>query len=757
MKRNHLSLAIALTLGLVAGSTAQAAEVVVDTADSSTDTSAQSDGGDGRTDRLDAITVTARRREESIQDVPLSVSAFDAQDLEQIQAQNIDSLQGAVPNLNIVQGRGSSNSVNVFIRGIGQPDALQTFDPGVGMYVDDVYYSRIQGALFGLYDIDHIEVLRGPQGTLYGKNSTGGAIKIVTREPGNSTEGKVEMTVGNFGLFETKVYAATPINSTWGISAALMSTGNDGFVEDPVTGKGYNQNDTEAGRVKLVATPSDAFKAVFTLDYTHQDNPLTLGNPEAALIQTDFALGPRVLRPVRAGEYNFKTRTSFGPDQGQKLVHKGIASNLTWKPDDAWTLKSITAYRKLTTKSFIDIDASEFSLGDVFVGVHQSQFSQELQAQYDNGSNLQATYGLYYLRENLPSNQFAFANSLFALATNRITFLRTIDDELNTNSYAGYGQINYKFADSWTLGAGLRYTREQKDYVRTTSAIFGAPFQGSNNTVALDTDKSWGALTPSLSLQKEFSDHMMGYVSANRGFKSGGFNGRANAAVEAAKPEYDPEYVWTYEAGLKTSSADGKLVGNFSVFHSDYEDFQARVSGEVVGSFPVINAAKLSIQGAEFEGIALIGEGTRLSAQIGWLHARYDEFNDPRVATTPALADLHDHVPFSPDWTARVAASHTFYLNDAGSFTVGGDYSFRDKAYLSVDNREALSQSAFGIAGLYGIWDSSSMKWQVRGGVRNLTDKVYKTDAQEFSSVGNIQTAYYGMPRNYYVTARYSF
>ena len=741
MKRNHLSLAIALTLGLVAGSSVHAAEVVVDAVDVNADASAQSDGGDGRADRLDPITVTARRREESIQDVPLSVSAFDAQDLEQIQAQNIDSLQGAVPNLTIVQGRGSSNAVNVFIRGIGQPDALQTFDPGVGMYVDDVYYSRIQGALFGLYDIDHIEVLRGPQGTLYGKNSTGGAIKIVTREPGDSAEGKVELTAGNFGLFETKAYAATPINSTWGISAALMSTGNDGFVKDPVTGKGYNQNDTEAGRVKLVATPSDAFKAVFTLDYTHQDNPLTLGNPEAPLIQTDFATGPRILRPVTPGKYDFKTRTSFGPDQGQKLVHKGIASNLTWNPDDAWTLKSITAYRKLTTKSFIDIDASEFSLGDVYVGVHQSQFSQELQAQYDNGSDLQATYGLYYLREKLPSNQLAFADSLFALATNKITFLRTIDDDLSTNSYAGYGQINYTFADSWTLGAGLRYTREQKDYQRTTSAIFGVPFQGSNNTVALDTDKSWGALTPSLSLQKEFSDHMMGYVSANRGFKSGGFNGRANAAAEAAKPEYDPEYVWTYEAGLKTSSADGKLVGNFSVFHSDYQDFQARVSGEVVGSFPVINAAKLSIQGAEFEGIALIGEGTRLSAQIGWLHARYDEFNDPRVATTPALANLHDNVPFSPDWTARVAASHTFYLNDAGSFTVGGDYSFRDKAYLSVDNREALSQSAFGIAGLYGIWDSSSMKWQVRGGVRNLTDKVYKTDAQEFSSVGNIQTS----------------
>ncbi|MCR6701427.1 MAG: TonB-dependent receptor [Dokdonella sp.] len=311
MKRNHLSMTIGLVLGLLAAPWAGAQ-----------DAPAAAPASDGEIERLDGITVTARRREESIQDVPVSVSAFGEQDLQQIQAQNIDSLQGSVPNMNIVQGRGSSGAVNVFIRGIGQPDALQTFDPGVGMYVDDVYYSRIQGALFGLYDVDHIEVLRGPQGTLYGKNSTGGAIKIVTREPGDTTEGNVELTAGRYGLFETKAYAAMPLNEHWGLSAALMSTGNDGYVKDPDTGKRYNQNDTEAMRVKLVGRPTDTFKAVFSLDYTHQDNPLTLGNPEAPLIQTNLPTGTHVLLEPRGGEYDFRTRTSFGPDDGQKLIHK---------------------------------------------------------------------------------------------------------------------------------------------------------------------------------------------------------------------------------------------------------------------------------------------------------------------------------------------------------------------------------------------------------------------------------------------------
>jgi len=747
MKRNHLSLAVGLVLGLAAAVPPAAAQTAEPAAPAQ----------DGEIERLDGITVTARRREESIQKVPVAVSAFGEQDLQQMQAQNIDSLQGSVPNMNIVQGRGSSSSVNVFIRGIGQPDALQTFDPGVGIYVDDVYYSRIQGALFGLYDVDHIEVLRGPQGTLYGKNSTGGAIKIVTREPGETTEGNVELTVGDHGLFEAKAYAAMPLTEHWGLSAALMSTGNDGFVKDPDTGKRYNQNDTEAVRIKLVGRPTDTFKAAFTLDYTHQDNPLTLGNPQAPLIQTDLALGPRVLREPVGGEYDFRTRTSFGPDQGQKLNHKGLAANLGWDLSDSWSLKSITAYRQLVSKSYIDIDASEFSLGDVYVGIDQNQFSQELQAQFDNGGPVQATYGVYFLREHVPSTQYAWADDLYSVATAPVTFLRTIGDDLTTKSYAAYGQVNWEFAPSWTLGAGLRYTRERKEYDRTTSTFWGPLLASLDGTVAFDASKSWDAWTPSLSLTKAFSDRLMGYVSANRGFKSGGFNGRANAAAEAARPEFDPEFVWTYELGLKSSSADGRLIGNVSVFHSEYKNFQARVSGEEVGNFPVLNAAKLKMDGVEFEGIALIGEGTRLSAQIGWMDARYASFDDPRVASAPIYANLHDHVPFSPEWTGRIAASHTFNLATAGSLTVGGDYAYRSKTWLSVDNRDVLAQNGFGLAGLYGIWDSPSLKWQVRGGVRNLTDKVYKTDAQEFSSVGNIQTAYYGMPRNYYLTARYSF
>ncbi|MBS0589645.1 MAG: TonB-dependent receptor [Proteobacteria bacterium] len=757
-------LALAILAALAVG--AHAEEAVDAAAPNSQNDGSKTTATPGETAQLESITVTARRRSENPEKIPIAVSAFSEQDLKDMQAQNIDGLQGAVPGLNIVQGRGSSTSVNVFIRGIGQPDALQTFDPGVGMYVDDIYYSRIQGALVSLFDVDHVEVLRGPQGTLYGKNSTGGAIKIVTRDPSDGNAASVEATFGDHGRAEGRFYAGGALNEQWSASIAGAVIGNDGYVRDPATGKHYNDDDTKSLRAKLQYKASDNFKATLAIDYTRQNTALTLGEPTAPLIQTDFVKGAVVLLPAPAGEYDFRTSTSFAPDKGQGLTHKGVSLHADWKLSDAWTFKSISAYRRLTSTSYIDIDASKFQLGDVFVGFPQKQASQEFQLQYDNGSNLQAVYGLYGMREHVPSHQEAYANDLFALAGSKIGFLRTIDDDLTTTSYAAFAHVNWEFVPSWTLAAGLRWTRESKDYDRSTSIFWTPQIKPGlvNSTLAFSGSQDWTAWTPSISLQKQFNDQVMAYVSANRGFKSGGFNGRANSAAEVTHAVFNPEFVWTYEAGLKMRSADNRLQGNVAAFHSDYRDFQARVS-EVLNpgsptptfAFPVLNAAKLKMDGVEFEGAALFGTGTRLSAQIAYLDARYANFIDPRVQLNPALASLHAHVPFSPEWTARVALTQTFNLTGGSAITVGGDVSYRDDTWLSVDNRPGLMQPSYALVGAFGVYDSADGHWQVRGGVRNLTNKTYKTDGQEFSSVGNIQTAYFGWPRNWYVSARYNF
>ncbi|WP_313397862.1 TonB-dependent receptor [Stenotrophomonas sp.] len=710
--------------------------------------------------QLDEVTVTARRRSESIQDVPVAVSAFGEEQIKDLQASTVEGLQGAVPNMNIAQGRGSANSVNVFIRGIGQPDALQTFDPGVGMYVDDVYYSRINGALFSLFDIQQLEVLRGPQGTLYGKNSTGGAIKLTTKNPFDNEGGAVEVTAGDYGRLEGRFYVSGKLSDTLAGSIAGAKITNDGYVKDAVSGKRYNDDDTEAFRAKLAYQPTDNFSAVLSLDTTKQDAALTLGRPMAPLLQTSLApAGVIVLQPGETGEWNRRAQTSFQNGEGQYLKHSGASLSMNWDINEQFTLKSISSYRKLKTKSYIDIDASEYELGDVLVALDQNQKSQEFQLHYDNGSNLHATFGAYYMKENVPSYQEAYADDLFSFLGGKVPFLRTIDDDLTTTSTAAFAHVNWEFVPTWTVAAGVRWTKDKKDYDRSTSTFWGAPFASLDGTVAFDAKASWTAVTPSISLQKEFSDNLMGYVSANRGFKSGGFNGRANTVYDTQHAKFDPEYVWTYELGLKGSSADHRLRGTATAFYSNYSDFQARVSQDV-GTFPVLNAAKLNIKGIELEGSALLGESTTLSAQLGWMDAKYDSFEDFRLDPSYAGYDPtvnHDHVPFSPDVTARVALQHAFSLGDNGSLTFGGDVSYRSETWLSVDNRKVLSQDAYTLLGAYGVWDSPQLTWQVRAGVRNLTDKQYKTEGQEFASVGNIQTAYYGLPRNWYVSVRYNF
>jgi iron complex outermembrane recepter protein len=761
MKRTHLSSAIGLVLGLAFIAPLHAQQAGEDAG--AKPTAAKQ----AEAKQLEEVTVSARRRDESLEKVPVAITAFSGEDMKDLQANSVDGLQGAVPNMNIVQGRGSSSAVNIFIRGIGQPDALQTFDPGVGMYVDDVYYSRIQGGLISLFDVERVEVLRGPQGTLYGKNSTGGAVKVVTKNPGDSTEGSVEAGFGNYGRREGKFYLGGPLGGAWSASIAGAVTQTDGYVTDPSTGHKYNDEDTKSVRGKLRYHPSENFDAVLSLDYTKQDTGLTLGQPVSVLKRTDLVFGSVPLyTPDPDQKYDFRTRTSFDPDKGQKLEHKGAALNLGWKLSDRWNLRSISAFRKLDSRSYIDIDASQFELGDVLVDFHQKQASQELQLQYDNGSNLQAVYGLYWLRETVPSHQEAYASDLFALAGTPITFLRTIDDDLTTTTYAGFAHVNWEFVPSWTLAAGVRYSSDHKDYDRTTSTFWGAPFSAINETVAFSANKRWNAWTPTLSLQKQLDPQTMLYASASRGFKSGGFNGRANTAAETKSAEYNPEYVWTYELGMKWRSADNKLQANLAAFHSDYTDFQARVSevqnpGSITPTFafPVINAAKLKMDGIEFEGAAVLGQGTRLSAQVGYMDARYAKFVDHRLDPSDPLynPELHKHVPFSPTWTSRVAATQAFDLGDGSAITIGADWSYRSETWLSVDNYEALSQKAYSVTGLFGIYDSADGHWQFRAGVRNLGDKVYKTDGQEFSSVGNIRTAYYGMPRNWYANVRYNF
>ncbi|WP_405228017.1 TonB-dependent receptor [Lentisalinibacter sediminis] len=699
---------------------------------------------------VEEIVVTARRREETLQSVPIAISAFNASELERLQADQLDGIQGAVPNLNLVQGRGSASSANVFIRGIGQPDALQTFDPAVGIYLDDVYISRIQGALFSLYDIERIEVLRGPQGTLYGKNTIAGAIRLVSRKPSQEFEARGELTVGDYSRTAGRFYLTGGLTDTLAVSFSGLMDQRDGLVDDPISGREYNDRDNASGRLALAWDPTENFEAILAVDATRQKNALTMGRLESDLVQTDLALGPVVLQPAPTGEYDFEASSVLPNDPGQDLTHWGTSLTLTWDLNDAYTAKSISAWRRLEADFYIDIDATPFEVGDVFVGIDQEQISQEFQLLYDAGGDFTGVAGLYYLHENIGSDQEAYADDFLAFGGLPLDFLRTIGDDLTLDSYALFAQGTYAVNEQLSATFGIRYTTEDKEYFRTTSTFSNLPALTFPPFVYTDDD-SWDAVTPTLALDYEVNEQLMYYGSISRGFKSGGFNGRANSPGDTGA--FDPEYVWTYEVGNKRTMADGRLQLNTAVFFSQYEDFQARVA-EVVDpdapvpsfTFPVLNAGELDIWGVEVEANWLVTDELNLAAQIGYLDADYKEFIDD---SQPDNDRSDDEPPFAPDWTARLAATYTMDLGANGSLTLGADANYRGKAWLSVDNRDVLTQDDYWLFNALATWTSMDERWNVTAGIKNIGDEVYKTDAQEFSSVGNIQTAYYGDPRTW--------
>jgi len=720
-----------------------------------TPATAQSTGTEEQEGMLEEVIVTAQRREQTLQEVPMAVSAFTGADLEALQADNLDALQGAVPNLNLVQGRGSNSSVNAYIRGVGQPDALQTFDPAVGVYLDDVYMSRIQGALFKLYDIERIEVLRGPQGTLYGKNTPGGAIRLITRTPGDEFEAQAGLLVGDYGRVQARARVAGPLSDDFSIGLSVLHDERDGFVTDPLDGREYNNEDTTVARLKGSWDVTDKVNIVFSADYTKEDVRLTLGRPVALMYSVNynadfsgFTVVPRYF--PETGDWNYDSSTSMTDRPTQETDHWGGNVTVTWDINDRTTLKSITAYRDLETFSYIDIDASTLELGDVLVSLDQNQFSQEFQLLGNNGDDLNWVVGAYYLNEQVPSHQEAYADDFIQYVGFPVSFLRTIDDDLETTSYAVFGQVDWAFADRWSLGVGLRWTREEKDYFRTNSTFSNILGNADPFFEFTDSD-SWSDWTPTVTLDYAMSDAVRFYGRIAKGFKSGGFNGRANLPSDVST--FDPETVWTTEIGAKTTLAGGRVRANYALFSSTYDDFQARVSvGEGIDlSLPVLNAAKLDIKGAEFELTWLPIDPLALSTQIGYLDSEYGAGGFSGADKVP------DEPAFSPEWTARFAGTWTQGLPGGSDLMFTAAANYRDAMLLSVENTPALAEDDYWLMDAMVSWVSADGRWTISGGVRNLTDEVYAVEGQEFRSVGGVQTLYYGYPRTWTIGFDYRF
>ncbi len=711
----------------------------------------------------DELVVTARRREESLQDVPVSVSAYDESRIQELQADTIAGIQYASPNLYLDQGD-ASNAV-IYIRGVGQNDSLAFADPGVGVYVDDVFVARSQAAFLELFDVDRVEVLRGPQGTLYGRNTIGGAVKFVSTPPPDELDAYLEVGGGNFDFVTVKGRLGGPIkDDVLRAKAAFSFSRRDGYNTNAFTGEDDGDVSSFAGRGSLLYTPSQNVDFLLTVE-GKVDRPDTsrspvretsiAGAPDAAADPTNIVVFPASPDPflVDVNANGLSDLTSFA-----------ASLKSTWRASDALSLESITAYREMDFDLNLDTDGSPLPILDILLLQDQYQFTQELRATYDDNDRFVFTGGLYYFHDddvtfsgvdNGAATIFGFPVTLFGFPSSALAQTDQV-----TNSYAVFGDASYKLTDQIDLSAGLRYTYEKRKSSRDFENFFdpsvsviadtppflqGAGVPGTTITGEADFD----ALTPRVSLSYSPNDDIMFYVSASRGFKSGGFDGRAT--TDFAFEAFRPEFVWSYEGGLKSSWHDGRLIANAAYFYNDYTDIQVTsfgsdpISGVFVSQFT--NAAEAHAHGFELELVAQPTDALTFNGSVGYLDAEYDVFETlvGGVATDVSDRELVN----SPKWNAHLGGTYETQLTPGLIGSVHVDASYRGVTANEITASPVLTQDRYVLLNAFVSLKSSSGRWEWRGGVRNATDQAIRVQGFNLSEFPGVELGFFTAPRTY--------
>ncbi len=728
------------------------------------------------------IIVTARRREERLTDVPLSVSAISGEQLAKNGTTELTEIAQEVPNLTLEVSRGTNTTLTAFIRGVGQQDPVAGFEAGVGLYVDDVYLNRPQAAVLDVYDVERIEVLRGPQGTLYGRNTIGGAIKYVTARLPEETEVKVRGTYGSYDQADLIVTASTPLSESFrvGVSGARLSRGGfgDNLVQPGV--ENYNK---------------DVWAARGTIEF--EDGPLFVRLAgDYVKDNSDPRQGHRLLvgrfsgAPVLDNVYD----TRAGLDVVEQSVEAyGGGLTIAYELSDGLTVKSITGYREDSSTTPIDFDSLPQSDLDVPAIYNNDQFSQELQLLYES-DRLSGVLGAYYLDANAFT---AFDVALFttgALPAVGIPGLnaQTLGD-VATETWSIFGDFTYDITDQLSLSLGGRYTWDTRNsrILRTTFAGgFSDLFDGSGVPIAVTSDftgsETFKEFTPRASLAfKPSEDHLL-YFTYSKGFKGGGFDPRGQStaapdldgdgdidyADQFAFLSFSPEKVDSYEIGWKASLLDDRLFVSLAAFKGDYTDVQ--IPGSVGfdsngdgtnDSFIGItsNAGDADVNGIEFEGRALVGKdfaglGSRLNFNwaLGILDAKYNTFIDSFGN------DVADQRVFqnTPDITANAGF-------DLGLPVATGMLDFLGSVSLRSDSSQfelpgPLDQDGFALVDASVVYADDSDRWSVGVHGKNLFDKRYIVSGYDFVTAtvlgleGNL-TGFYGDPRRIFVTGQIKF
>jgi iron complex outermembrane receptor protein len=741
---------------------------------------------------LEEVMVTARKRTEKLQDTPVSVTAFSEKSLTSRAIANVGGLAAFVPNLEINNGKGDGGSTNaaIFIRGVGQNDFIFPTDPGVGIYVDGVYIARSIGAMMDLSDVQRIEVLRGPQGTLYGKNTIGGAINVITSQPNDKFGGQARVTTGSRNRIDVDARINVPIvEGKLAFKVAATSKNQDGYVKRP-DGTDLGNVNVDAARIGLAWTPTQELRADLSFDisrirqhgapgilrgtFSYAGGLYDLYNALAApMVAARLGLPAGSLFDNRWVDSNGHRSNGTGPTKDDNDTW-GTNLTLTWQPDDNLTVKSITAYRKMTAKIQVDMDYSPFPIVHTSEEQHQNQLSQELQFSGKTmNDKLNWLVGGYFLREKArDQNQTLLASGIYdalqalpaALvplvpgvtcpavgapcaggAGNPFNALFDLDvspyTALTTHNWAAFAQAGYNVTNQFTVTLGGRYSYEKKRYF--IDSIF--PNSGKIATPPTEDSKSWSNFTPKVGVDFKVNEDVLLYASFSKGFKSGGWNPRPLSPEEFKG--YDPEKLTAYEMGFKSRLLDNRMTFNVATFYSKYKDLQLQtnsVSPTTGGLILTVdNSGSVDLYGFEAEIAARPVQGLDINLGVGYLHNEYKSLA-PSVGYS-----INNKLPQAPEWTLNGGIQYALPLpSNIGVVTLRGDASYRSKTYHDPQNTAAIVQSGYALLDGRVSWDSPDGTWNVAVFVKNITDKYYFSSAEYVPSFG-FYNGVVGRPREW--------
>ncbi len=705
------------------------------------------------------IIITARKRDERSLDVPISVSAFDESTLSSTLLNNIAELGNYSPNVDFIHTSplsGSSNAASVFIRGVGQNDFLLTTDPAVGIYLDGVYIARSIGGVLQLTDIERAEILRGPQGTLFGKNTIGGAVQLISRKPSKEPSATLSATTGSYSRKDFKASVEGAISENIQARFSVQTERRDGYGKRLLDDIELGDIDRQTLLAKIVWQSSDNTQWDLSLDHTHQRQeaiPQTIlemvTTPVSDLYNALVAFPQNTAWDERWITNDPFTSFQTGPSEDDADISgAALTVNHHWLDME---LSSITGFRRLSADYARDPDNSPLQYGHSFNHDEHKQFSQEFNL---SGSALNQRLdwlaGVYYFREhgkNLTEG-FLFSGLYEATGNNPMFDADfNVNNDITTESSALFTQLTGHITDKLNLTAGFRFTYEQKEFT-----VDNYTLNANIQIVGPETvEDSWKESSPMISVDYHLTDNTMAYASVSRGFKSGGFNGRQS--FPGPIDRYDPEFATSYEIGFKARFDDIGTTLEAALFSIDYKDMQlTTLVGNNNALLPLIdNAAKAEIDGFELAVIHNSAEGFAFNTGLGYLNARYTD-----VASSTVISGDEDLVR-TPEWNAHLQLSYNWLLADLGRITLTGTASYKSKIYHDPTNTESLAEGDLTLINASLSWYSPQDHWKIETFVTNLTDEIYLiSGSAEFSTFGGAE-GYYARPREWGLKASYHF